>query len=369
MPAHGVSIKEAGVVHMVFSLVVLILLGLLAWVIIVIPRAREWIARCDADKNNPLPVWAPPPDMEPRGAPVPPLGGVHWASLSKDVDSDGVHVFDYDAISQRGVRGKRRNPANIAVFAIKRAKSHLETGDENDFLLAARQFRYFVETATPVTIDGREGAVWCADFDLGHNYNAKAPWKSAYLQIYSMNALLWGYALTGDVRYRDLACKGLLPLGHTVDEGGLCHRTPNGGLFFEDVVSSPLHHILNGHLHTVVGLHDFRAFTGFEEADPIIDAGIRGTIDMLPLYDRHGYSLYSLAPNPGVRTHFNIASPYYHRMHVALLMKLHRFTDEAMFENYADRWENECGRAFDTAWSWLLMMFRDAMKALKTLRG
>jgi len=353
---------------MIFSLVVFIALALLVWVIIVIPRAREWIARCDADKNNPLPVWAPPADMEPRGAPVPPLDGVQWALLSKDVDSDGIHVFDYDAISQRGVRGKQRYPYNIAVFAIKRARDYLDTREENDLLLAVRQFQYFVETARPVVIDGREGVVWCAEFNLGYQYNVRAPWRSAYFQIFAMNALLWGYALTGDVRYRDLAQRGLLALGHAVDEGGLCHRTPNGGLFFEEVISSPLHHILNGHLHTLVGLNNFRAFTGLEEADAIIDAGICGTIDMLPLYDRHGYSLYSLAPNPGVWTHFNIANPQYHRMHVALLRKLHQLTDEAMFEKFADRWEDECGGAFDTAWSLLLIMFRDAMKALKKFR-
>jgi hypothetical protein len=346
----------------------LIAIALLVWVIAVIPRAREWIARCDADKNGPLRVWAPPGGMNPLGVSLPSFDGVDWASLSKEVDGDGVHVIDYDAISQRGVQGKRRNPSNIAFFAIKRTKSYLETRDENDLLLAARQFHYFLEAAKPVTIAGRAGVEWRADFDLGYQYQVDAPWRSAYLQIFSMNALLWGYAVTGDSRYRDLSQKGLLALGHTVEEGGLCYRTPNGGLFFEEVLSSPLHHILNGHLHTLINLHDFRTFTGLEEADSIIDEGVRGTIDMLPMYDRHGYSLYSLAPNPGVRNHFNIANPFYHRMHVALLRRLHVITGETMFEQYADRWEDECGDTFDTAWSILLIMFRDAMKLAKSLR-
>ena len=353
---------------MLFSIVVVIVLGLIAWAIAVIPRTREWIVRCDAERNDPLPVWAPPPGMEPRGALVPPLERVHWTSLSKDVDGEGVHVVDHDAGSQGGLRGKRRNPAKIAAFGITRAKSHLETGDKKDFLLAARQFQYFVETAKPITIDGREGAVWCADYDAGSAFNVKAPWRSAYFQIFSMNALLWGYALTGDARYRDLARMGLLALGHTVDEGGVCHRTPSGGLFFEEVVSSPLHHVLNSHLQTLADLCDFRAFTGFEEVDPIIDAGIRGTIDMLPFYDRYGYSLYSLAPDAGVRTLFNIANPYYHRMHVALLGKLHQLTDDDVFERYADKWENECGGAFDTAWSLVLTMGREAARVIESLK-
>ncbi len=338
------------------------------WVILVLPRAREWIDRCNDDMNSPLRAWAPPANASSLGVEQPPLEGVDWKALSNEVDAEGVHVIDYDVLSQRGVAGKRRNPANIAVFAVKHANAYWETRDKSDLLLATRQFQYFVDNAAPVTIDGRLGVVWCADFDLGYQYGVKAPWRSAYFQIFSMNALLWGYAVTGKAVFRDLAEKGLVPLGHSVEEGGLCHRTPNGGLFFEEVVSSPLHHILNGHLHVLTNLYDFRSFTGIEDADAIIAQGVRGTVDMLPHYDRYGYSLYSLAPNPGFKNHFNIANPYYHRMHVALLRKLHSLTQDIMFERYAERWEAKCGGVFDTAWAMLLIGFRDVMRISKSVR-
>jgi hypothetical protein len=348
---------------LLFLLICVIAVGF--WFFRVIPRAREWIDQCDDATNAPYALWAPRPDMEPLDIPLPRLDGVDWAALSKEVDREGIHVVDYDAIGQRGVSGKRRNPANIAVFAIKAAKRYLETRDDRDLLLAARQFRYFADAARVVAIEGRPVVLWCADFDMGHHFNVKAPWRSAYFQIFSMNALLWAYALTRDPRYRELALRGLPALGHTVEEGGLCHRTRNGGLFFEEVVSSPLHHILNGHLHTLVNLNDFRAFTGSDDATPIFEAGVRATIDMLPYYDRYSYSLYSLAPNPGLRNHFNIANPYYHRAHVAILRKLYQLTGEGMFSQYAERWEDHCGSAFDTVWASSLIMFRDTMRFAK----
>ena len=121
-------------------------------------------------------------------------------------------------------------------------------------------------------------------------------------------------------------------------------------------------------MHTLIGLHDLRAYTGWEEIDPIFAAGVTATVAMLPAYDRHEYSLYSLAPNPGLRNHFNIANPYYHRAHAWLLKRLYAITGEKMFEMFAERWDARCGGTFDTLWSFLLIMFRDAMRFLKSLR-
>jgi len=349
-------------------LVLIVIAALVFWGVRSLPRAREWIEKCDGATSGAFPQWAPPANMQPLGVIPPKTDGIDWGPLSREVDSDGIHVVDYDAIGQRGVSGKRRNPANIAVFGIKCAKRYVETQEVNDLLLAMRQFEYFAESARGANIEGHPGVVWCADFDLGHHYNVQPPWRSAYFQIFAMNALLWAYAITDDARYRDLARRGLQALSHTIDEGGLCHRTRNGGLFFEEVVSSPPHHILNGHLHVLVNLPDLRAFTGFEEATPIIEEGIRGTLDMLPYFDRYNYSLYSLAPNPGLRNHFNIANPYYHRAHAALLRRLGQLTGDKMFAKYAKRWEDHCGSAFDTMWAVALIMFRDGMRFVKSLR-
>jgi len=130
-------------------------------------------------------------------------------------------------------------------------------------------------------------------------------------------------------------------------------------------VSSPPHHILNGHFHTLINIYYFGKYTGLTEAENLFDLGVTALIDMLPRFEWRGYSLYSLAPNPGVRNHFNIANPFYHRAHIRMLRKLHELTGNDTFADYADKWLLSCNGAFDTLWSVLLIMFRDFRKAVK----
>lgn len=343
----------------------LAVLAAAVWVISAFPRAKKWRARCAEDMDTPFPAWTPPAGENTRDEPFPSFEGVDWAALSPHVDDEGVHFFDYDALNQRGVTGKRRIPANVAHFAIKHAKMYAETGNRDDLLICSRQFEYIAGAATEVTIDSQQGVLWCADFDLGYQYNVTAPWSSAYFQIYCMNALLWAHWLFGDARYLDIAEKGLVPLVRSIEEGGLGSRTTGGGLFFEEVVSSPPHHILNGHFHALINVHYFAEYTGLEQAADLFDMGVTALVDMLPRFEWRGYSLYSLAPNPGIRNHFNIANPFYHRAHIRMLRKLHELTDNSMFVDYAQCWLRACDGVFDTLWSVLLIMFRDFRKNIK----
>ncbi len=342
-----------------------VVVGGLAWVISAFPRARKWTARCAEDMNAPFSSWTPPTDEPARNDPFPSFDTVDWTKLSPHVDDEGIHFIDYDAVGQRGVAGKRRIPANIAHFAIKHAKKYVETGNRDDLLLCARQFEYIAATAAEVNIEGRTAVLWRADFDLGYQYKVTAPWSSAYFQIYCMNALLWAHWLFGDARFLDIAEKGFVPLARPLEEDGLGSRTTSGGLFFEEVVSSPPHHILNGHFHTLINIYYFWKYTGLSEAGRLFEMGVTAAADMLPKFDWRGYSLYSLAPNPGLKNHFNIANPFYHRAHIRMLRKLHELTDNAMFAEQADRWLRSCNGTFDTLWSILLIIFRDFRKTVK----
>jgi hypothetical protein len=320
-------------------------------------RYKEWA-------QGPIESWAPPGDVsfEPVALPVVDDPGV----LSPDVDDQGVYVVDYDALGQRGTGGRQRNPANIAVFAIRRARRYLENRNETDLALAACQFRYLADTAHPLESGGMDAVVWRAEFDLGYQFNARAPWTSAYGQGYCVLALLWAHRLSGEAAYLDLAHRGLEALGIPVAKGGLSIETDGGGLFFEEVVCSPLHHILNGHMTTVINIHHFGEFTGSERARQLFGRGVQGTIDMLPRYDKHGYSLYSLSPNPGLRNHFNIANSWYHHKHIAQLRELHRITGEDTLRAYAADWDEKSRGFFDVFWIALRVVFKDLMRLGKS---
>ncbi|UCH85720.1 MAG: hypothetical protein JSW50_08565, partial [Candidatus Latescibacterota bacterium] len=291
----------------------------IVWILTVIPRARQRKETYLSFMRRPLAVWTPPKEPPAKTVTFPDLQDVSWQALSSDVDSEGIKFVDYDAMGQRGVSGQKRYPSDIAEFAVKRARRFAETGNQKDLLLAARQLTYLADTAKPVEFSDATGVAWCAEFDLGYQYGVEAPWKSAYLQSFSMCAMLWGHWLTGDHRYLDLYRKGVITLGRTMDNGGLAYKTSEGGLFFEEVVSSPPHHILNGHLHTLLNLFHSHEITDDELTKQIFELGVQGTVDLIPRFDRYGYSLYSLAPKPGLWNHFNIANPFYHHAHVGLL--------------------------------------------------
>ncbi len=337
------------------------------WVATVIPRVVMLKNQSARLIGKPLSAWTPPLHDSPPATELPDTGDVDWQSLSTWVDDQGIRVVDYDAAGQRGVRGMRRNPYNIAAFGIHSARGYLKTGSETELLLAMRQFQFLEKSGRKVVIGGESTTVWCADFDLGYQYNARAPWRSAYFQIRCLDAILWAAWLTGDERYSHLALASVLPLGRAVEDGGLACVTENDGLFFEEVVTTPLHHILNGHLSTLIGLHYFASYTGSAAAREIFERGVQGTLDFLPQYDKHGYSLYSLSPKPGLRNHFNIANPTYHSLHVTQLRTLYDITGNPVFKEYAEKWEGESGGAFDIAWTVLFIMFKDAMKLKNSL--
>ncbi len=339
---------------------------LILWVGSVIPRVIELRDAEERFLAGSIPVWTPPEPPPPEVA-LPDTHNIDWRRLSPHVDEHGIYVVDYDAEGQRGVRGIQRNPYNVAAFGIYSARGYAKSGDRTDLLLALRQFQFLAASARPVVVAGESTAVWCADFPLGYQYNATAPWRSSYFQIRCLDAMLWAAWLTGDPQYTQLAMGSIAPLGHPIEEGGLAVVTENGGLFFQEVVTTPAHHILNGHLTTLISLYYFAAYTGSAEARQIFERGVQGTLDFLPNYDKHGYSLYSLSPNPGLKNHFNIANPTYHQLHVSQLRTLHELTGNAVFKQYAETWHERSSGLFDTAWTGLFIMFKDVMRLKRAL--
>jgi len=338
------------------------------WILTVIPRVKRLKETYLNFMRRPLAVWTPPAEPPEQRVTFPNFEDIPWQQLSTEVDDEGIKFVDYDARGQRGVSGQKRYPSDIAEFAVKRARRFAETGSQTDLLLAARQLTYLAETATTVEFADATGVAWCADFDLGYQYDVEAPWKSAYLQSFSMCAMLWAHWLTGDSGYLHLYRKGVVTLGRTLDDGGLAYKTSDGGLFFEEVVSSPPHHILNGHLHALSNLFHSHEITSDELTRQIFELGVQGTVDLIPKFDRFGYSLYSLAPNPGLWNHFNIANPFYHHAHVGLLRTLHQLSGRRVFRQYADKWEKRCYGLFDAVWTGIFVMFKDVMVLAKKLK-
>lgn len=176
---------------------------------------------------------------------------------------------------------------------------------------------------------------------MPHTYDVPAPWHSAMAQ--GLGASLLARHGLGDDAVR--AARSLLDHEH-----GLVSETPHGPIL-EEYPADPRPHVLNGWIWGLFGLYDLAHATAEVDADvrlealELFDASTWSLVAHLPCYETgRGWSTYDLYPHPVA----NVASPFYHRLHVEMLRALARLASahehiEAL-EDTATRWEEALAR-------------------------
>lgn len=176
---------------------------------------------------------------------------------------------------------------------------------------------------------------WSYGFDHGR-LGIKAPFISAMGQGQGISLLVRAHKIVGDDRYLDMARTALEPFFHGLEEGGVTAHLPEG-VYFEEYPCRPYSHILNGHIFALWGVHDFGVYTEDTDIRQLAQAGAETLAKLLPRYDVGYWSRYGLYPHPRP----NVASPFYHELHIAQLRALHALYGNALFAEYADRWERQ----------------------------
>lgn len=144
---------------------------------------------------------------------------------------------------------------------------------------------------------------------------------SAMAQGEGMSVLARAFLTTGEDIYLESARRALSPLLLEVSEGGTCRRTLEG-LVLEEVPLEEPATILNGWVFALYGLYDLFLVHGSSEVREALEASLNGLIIHLPEYDAGFWSYYD--------TQGNLASPFYHRLHIAQLRALElTFPDRA----------------------------------------
>jgi hypothetical protein len=108
-----------------------------------------------------------------------------------------------------------------------------------------------------------------------------------------------------------------------------------GYKWFEDTIVDPSTHILNGFLWASWGVYDYALYTEEEKAGELFDEAVKTLKDNLSQFDARFWSLYEQS---GTRMKM-LASPFYHSLHIVQLRVMYRLTGEAIFSQYADRWQ------------------------------
>jgi hypothetical protein len=169
-------------------------------------------------------------------------------------------------------------------------------------------------------------------FPMPHTFALPAPWPSSLAQGEAASLLVRAARLLARPELEELAVRVAEPLVRADSE--LVASTPDGPVL-QEYPTSPPAHVLNGWITSLWGLHD-AASVGFAAAGDAFDAGVRAVAARLHLYETPiGWSRYDLFPHPLT----NVASPFYHRLHVGHLRTLDAIAPHPELVEAADRWE------------------------------
>lgn len=136
---------------------------------------------------------------------------------------------------------------------------------------------------------------------------------SAMTQGEAISALVRAWILTRDQNYLSATRQALVPLMRIVDEGGT-RRVVQEGSILEEVPSFETSGILNGWVFSLFGLYDYLLVEENPQAKALLEDTLCALRDYLPRYNAGYWSFYDLTGT--------LASPFYHRLHIAQLQAL-----------------------------------------------
>lgn len=174
-------------------------------------------------------------------------------------------------------------------------------------------------------------------FPMPHTYELEVPWYSAMAQGQAASLLVRSAVLLDrDDLYVEAgrACRMLLDA-----DSPLVSQSDDGPVLQEYPTEQPAH-VLNGWVFALWGLHDLAVAEGApaelrSEAKDAFEAGLDALEARLPLYETSaGWTRYDLYPHP-IR---HMASPFYHRLHIAQMEALHGLTGRQAFADASGRW-------------------------------
>lgn len=217
--------------------------------------------------------------------------------------------------------------------------------------LGAWQMRAVDEAWLQVFAEGAEWLARALDDDGGlqylfampHTFEIRPPWYSAMAQGEAASLFVRAALTLEDDTFVEAAERAIQPL--VKSDSSIVAHTPEGPVL-QEYPTQPPSHVLNGWMFALWGLYDVarlaeRAGRSTPQAELAFRAGTTALVRRVDLYDAGlGWSRYDLFPHR--LTH--VASPFYHRLHVALLNATADLTGEDSLRSKAAEWEASARR-------------------------
>ena len=136
---------------------------------------------------------------------------------------------------------------------------------------------------------------------------------SSMSQGEAISALVRAWSITQERNYLEATNRALGILLHDILEGGTRRRVPEGSIL-EEVPSSMPSGVLNGWIFALFGVYDYLLAQKNLQAKALLEETIGALVVYLPQYNAGYWSYYDLTGT--------LASPFYHRLHIAQLKAL-----------------------------------------------
>lgn len=242
-------------------------------------------------------------------------------------------VFDEAQIPLVEIDGHLSHlPVTIAQYALGNYDEYLRTQNA----LYRQRFLDSANWLVKNLVEYRSGQWgWVNDHDK-MLYNLKKPWLSALSQGQALSVLVRAYQETNDDLYRDTGQKALGAFKVPVADGGILAKW-QGLDYYEEYPSQTPSFVLNGFIFALWGLWEFQLVTKNEEAKDYYEAGLTTLERCLKEYQVPylNWSTYDLYPFKVT----DIASIFYHKLHIHQLRAMALLTGNKLFDQQAERWE------------------------------
>jgi hypothetical protein len=257
------------------------------------------------------------------------------AMYSGPFDNRGIPLLDY-----KGRIGKQYNPIAIAQYGLGNFNLFKQRNDLSSLKKSVSVADWLVDNLTQ-----NESGIWVWNHLFNWEYfkPLRAPWYSALAQGQGISALLRIYNETGETRYRDVADKAFQSLLTPVNEGGVLYVDSEDLWWLEEYIVDPPTHIINGFMWALWGVYDYMKLTDDKSAEELWRQSLRTLRKNILKFDNGYWSLYDL-PKTGLS---NVASFFYHSLHIVQLRIMAMLSGDMFFNKVADRWESFKERSFN----------------------
>ena len=149
----------------------------------------------------------------------------------------------------------------------------------------------------------------------------------AMAQGEALSLLVRAYKETLDNKYLQSSHRAIKFLLTPIENGGCTQYKGDDIILLEYTHKPP---VLNGWIFAWWGIFDYVQITKDEEISKTLEASLRSLIKYLPKFNISYWSLYDLEGN--------IASPFYHNLHIAQLQAMFAITHSEIFKQYEELW-------------------------------